>query len=48
LAIKDVSAKSCTMNTCKKWWGGWQHQIPSRCTPTIARWGGSPVRDDRD
>ena len=22
LAIKDVSAKSCTMNTYKKWWGG--------------------------
>ncbi len=22
LAIKDVSVKSCTMNTYKKWWGG--------------------------
>ena len=47
LAIKDISAKSCTMNTYTKWWGG-GIKFRSRCTPTIACWGGSPVRDDRN
>lgn len=46
---KDVSAKSCIMNTYKNMVGGWQRKNPGVAAPGVARdWRESPVRDDRD